>query len=71
MKYKGKDEDGKIFYWLIRYNVRFPDFDLTLCINDIKNGIVLKFLTMENFFRIEDGKYKILDMQGEELLIEC
>jgi len=71
LTYKGKKEQGKIIYWLIRFNVRFSDFDMTLCINDIKAGIVLKFLTMDSFKKEIDNRYCITDIQGENVIVEC
>ena len=70
ISYKGKKEQGNIFYWLILFNVRFPDFDMTLCINDEKSGVVLSFLTMDSFKKETDSRYCITDVQGENLIVE-
>ena len=71
IEYNNLKETGVIVYYSVYYNVRFPDFNFSLCINDIKKGTVLKYITMDSFKKKSECQYHIIDKDGKVFKISC
>lgn len=55
---------GKIQYYLVFYNKRFPDFDVEVQFANQDYGIVLSCITMKSIKKISDKHFEIIDKNG-------